>query len=103
MSGSSTRGGSGPLKAGNGNLRKSRLTSRSALGFFGYRHIKVVLFLLVILCAGLSLAPATFGYSPKAGAGDPPGNASSIAGTVSVTTGSGQANNLAGIAVKTDW
>lgn len=103
MSSNLMRAGSVPLKVGNGNLRKPRLRSPGEVGFSDYRHVKVVLFLLVILCAGLSLVPATFGYSPKTGVSDPPGNTSSIAGTVSVITGSGQTNNLASIAVKMDW
>ena len=47
----------------------------------------------------LSLTPATFGFPQKAKNGDSPA-AASIAGTVNVATGQGQANNLAGIAVK---
>lgn len=103
MSCSSTCVGSGSMKVGNGKFWNPHLSSPSESRFSGYRHVKAFLFFLAILCAGLSLAPASFGYSRKASVSDPPRNASAIAGTVSVTTGSSQANNLAAIAVKMDW
>jgi hypothetical protein len=100
MSGSSAGAGSCPLKGGNGAFRKARLPAWSGLGFSGCWHVKVVLCFLLFLCGGLSHAPAALGYSRDAGVSDPPGSAASIAGTVSVTTTSGQANNLAGVPVK---
>jgi hypothetical protein len=51
----------------------------------------------VLLC--LSLGRVAFGFPQKAGTSDAQGATSSIAGTVSVITGQGKANNLADVAV----
>lgn len=54
----------------------------------------------LLLC--LSLAHVTFGFPQKANANDANAVTSSVEGTVSVGTGQGQMNNLAGLTVKLD-
>src|SRR5690348_7939404 len=63
---------------------------------------KIALSFLVGLLLCLSLAHVTFGFPQQANANDATAATSSVEGTVSVGTGQGQANNLAGLAVKLD-
>jgi hypothetical protein len=82
------------------NLLKRRPPFLTELRFANDRRCTVTLHLLAGLLLCLSLARVTFGFPQKSGASDAQVATSSIAGTVSVITGQGQANNLAGIAVK---
>jgi hypothetical protein len=55
---------------------------------------------LAVLLACLLFVPASFGFPQKAKTNDADRASSSITGNLSVITGQGEANNLAGIAVK---
>jgi hypothetical protein len=100
MSGESPGGESCLLKASEENDSKFGLVPQWGLVIVRDRLYKPILSFLVFLCAALPLAHSTYGSSLGVGASDPPGGASSISGTVSVTTGEGQINHLAGITVK---
>jgi hypothetical protein len=80
-------------------LRRLRLFP-AELGLGPVRGRKIALYFLAGLWASLSLARVTFGIPQKAKNSDEPVAASSIAGTINVVTGQGQARNLAGVTVK---
>jgi hypothetical protein len=69
-------------------------------GFAHDRRYKITLHFLAGLLSCLSLARVTFGFPQEGKTIDAQAATSSIAGKVSVITGQGQANNLAGVAVK---
>jgi hypothetical protein len=100
MSGESPVGESCLLKANEENDSKLSLVPQRGLVIARHQLYKPILSFLVFLCAALPLTHSTYGSSLRVGASGPPGVASSISGTVSVTTGQGQINHLAGITVK---
>jgi hypothetical protein len=100
MSGESPGGESCLLKANEENDSNLGLVPQRGVVIARHRLRKPILSFLVFLRAALSLAHSTYGSSLRVGASDPPGGASSISGAVSVTTGEGQINHLAGITVK---
>src|SRR5260221_3156083 len=72
----------------------------SELGFSHHRGFRPTLHFLAVLLSCLSFVPSAFGFPQKEKPSDAPNAASSIAGNVSVITGQGQANNLAGVSAK---
>jgi hypothetical protein len=100
MSGRSPAGEFCLLKASEENGSKLGLVPQRGLVIARHQLYKPILSFLVFLCAALPLAHSPYGSSLRVGASDPPGGASSISGTMSVTTGEGQINHLAGITVK---
>jgi hypothetical protein len=100
MSGESPGGESCLLKANEENDSKLSLVPQRGLVIARHQLYKPILSFLVFLCAALPLTHSTYGSSLRVGASGPPGVASSVSGTVSVTAGEGQINHLAGITVK---
>lgn len=70
------------------------------LGFAHHRGFRPTWHFLAVLLSCLSFVPFAFGIPQKEKPSDAPNTASSIAGNVSVITGQGQANSLAGVSAK---
>jgi Carboxypeptidase regulatory-like domain/TonB dependent receptor len=76
-----------------------RLSILRALGLPSNRP-KLVVYLFAALCSSLLFGHVAFGFPQSSKPGDAQETASSIAGTVSVSTGRGEANALSGVTVK---
>src|ERR1700730_3311120 len=72
----------------------------SELGFARHRGLRATLHFLAVLLSCLSFVPLAFGFPQNEKSSDAQNAASSIAGTVSVVTGQGQGNSLAGVTAK---
>jgi len=99
MSNGSTRIGP-PQTVDKTSLSKFRATFPSDLRLTHDRRWKIAMYFLVLLWPCLSLAQVTFGFPQRAKTSDAREATSSISGTVSVVTGQGQVNALAGVSVK---
>jgi hypothetical protein len=100
MSNKSTRINRDRRKASKGSLSNLCRAFLSDLELTHDRRRKISSYRLARFWSFVSLACVIFGFPHKGRASDPPGATSSITGTVRVITGQGQANNLAGVAVK---
>jgi hypothetical protein len=89
------------MKTNKKNCSKRRLPSMRELGFAHERGCTITVHFLAGLLSCLLLARVTFAFPERAKSGDAQTAApSSIAGKVTVITGQGRVNNLAGVAVK---
>src|ERR1700693_814594 len=88
------------MRRDKGTRLKRHRPSLTELRFAHDRGARITLHFLASLLLCLSLARVTSGFPQKAGTSDAPVATSSIAGTVSVVTGQGEVNNLAGVTVK---
>src|ERR1700720_1601996 len=85
------------------DTRSSLRLIRSLPSGLGFRHphgFRLTLHSLAVLLSCLSFVPFAFGFPQKEKPSDAPNAASSIAGNVSVITGQGQTNRLAGVGAK---
>jgi hypothetical protein len=88
------------MKTNNRNYSKGRPPSLIEMGFGHDRGCKITLHFIAGLLSCFLSAQATFGFPQKEKSSDAQAAAVSIAGKVTVITGQGQVNNLAGVTVK---
>jgi hypothetical protein len=88
------------MKTNKRDHSKRGLLSLTEVGFAHDGGCKITLHFLAGLLSCLLSAQVTFGLPQKAKSSEAPAAAASIAGKLTVMTGQGELNNLAGVVVK---